>query len=60
MLVSAYPDLERVTERHGIEISATRAHGLISQLDAEQDQASAWRKTLDQATSAPLRQSAQQ
>jgi hypothetical protein len=59
-LVRDYPDFKRVTERHGIEISATRVRELIDRLDSERDQASAWRKILEQTTSTLLRQSAQQ
>jgi hypothetical protein len=59
-LVRDYPDFKRVTERHGIEISATRVRALIDRLDAERDQASAWRKIWEQTTSTLLRQSAQQ
>jgi predicted acylesterase/phospholipase RssA len=59
-LVRDYPDFKRVTERHGIEISATRVRDLIDRLDSERDQARAWRKILEQTTSTLLRQSAQQ
>ena len=59
-LARDYAEFERVCERHGVEISATRVHDVSRSLDAEQDQASAWRKILEQTTSTLLRQSAQQ
>ena len=55
-----YSQFKRVCTRHGVEISPTRVRRVIRHFEAEQEQASAWRKILEQTTSALLRQSAQQ
>jgi hypothetical protein len=48
-----------VLARHGIEISATRVRKVVRHFEAEPgENAPAWRRILEQTTSALLRQSA--
>jgi predicted acylesterase/phospholipase RssA len=57
-LAKDYRRYKEIAERHGIEISARRVRKVIKQAeDEEREQASAWRRVLEQTTSALLRQS---
>jgi NTE family protein len=56
-LAHEYTRYKRVCARHGIEISAGRVRKVISHFEAEREQTHAWRKILEQTTSALLRQS---
>jgi predicted acylesterase/phospholipase RssA len=58
-LANDYPRFKRICARHGIEISATRVRKVIEHFESEREPTSAWRKILEQTTSALLRQSAQ-
>src|SRR6266511_3514431 len=52
-------DYERyrvIAERHGIEISARRVSHVLDQVEREHEEISAWRRVLEQTTSALLRQ----
>jgi NTE family protein len=55
-----YPRFKEICARHGIEISATRVRHVVEHFEAEKESTRAWRKILEQTTSALLRQSAQQ
>jgi predicted acylesterase/phospholipase RssA len=59
-LAQDYPQFKRICARHGIEISATRVRKVVKHFEAEREKTRAWRKILEQTTSALLRQSAQQ
>jgi predicted acylesterase/phospholipase RssA len=52
-----YGKLRRVCERHGIQISATRARKVVKHFTTEKERTRAWRKILEQTTGALLRQS---
>jgi hypothetical protein len=56
-LAKDYEHLRAVTDRHGIEISATRVRRVIRHAAAEQEKTRAWRKILEQTTGTLLRQS---
>jgi hypothetical protein len=56
-LAEDYGKLRTVCERHGIEISATRVRKVVKHFAAEKERTRAWRKILEQTTSALLRQS---
>ena len=56
-LASDYEQLREVAGRHGIEISATRVRKVIRHFEVEQEKSRAWRRILEQTTSALLRQS---
>jgi NTE family protein len=58
-LASDYPRFKRICARHGIEISATRVRKVVKHFETEREQTRAWRKILEQTTSALLHQSAQ-
>jgi predicted acylesterase/phospholipase RssA len=58
-LAHDYPRFKRICARHGIEISATRVRKVVKHFEAEREKTRAWRKILEQTTSALLRQSAQ-
>ncbi len=58
-LANDYPHFKRICARHGIEISATRVRRVVKHFEAEPESTRAWRKILEQTTSALLRQSAQ-
>jgi NTE family protein len=58
-LAHDYPRFKRVCARHGIEISATRVRKVVRHFEDEREKTRAWRKILEQTTSALLRQSAQ-
>lgn len=55
-LARDYERYKRITERHGIEISARRIKHVLDQVERERDQAPAWRRVFEQTTSALLRQ----
>ncbi|HEX4106487.1 MAG TPA: patatin-like phospholipase family protein [Solirubrobacteraceae bacterium] len=55
-LAGDYERFREVTARHGIEISATRVKNVIRHFEAEKERTAAWRKILEQTTSALLRQ----
>jgi predicted acylesterase/phospholipase RssA len=55
-LASEYASFEEICKRHGIEISATRVRKVVKHFAAEQERTRAWRKILEQATPALLRQ----
>jgi NTE family protein len=59
-LAHDYPRFKQICARHGIEISATRVRKVVRHFEAERESTRAWRKILEQTTSALLRQSAQQ
>jgi NTE family protein len=58
-LANDYPRFKRICARHGIEISATRVRRVVKHFETEREKTRAWRKILEQTTSALLRQSAQ-
>ena len=59
-LANDYERYREIAERHGIEISARRVSKVIKQASEEEpEQTSAWRRVLEQTTSALLRQSGQ-
>lgn len=58
-LAADYPHFKRICARHGIEISATRVRKVVKHFEAEREPTRAWRKILEQTTSALLRQSAE-
>jgi len=58
-LAHDYQRFKRIAARHGIEISATRVRKVVKHFEAEREKTRAWRKILEQTTSALLRQSAQ-
>jgi predicted acylesterase/phospholipase RssA len=58
-LAADYEEWREVLARHGIEISATRVRKVVRHFEAEPgENAPAWRRILEQTTSALLRQSA--
>ncbi len=59
-LAQDYQRFKQITARHGIEISATRVRKVVKHFGAERESTRAWRKILEQTTSALLRQSAGQ
>ncbi len=58
-LAHEYSRYKRICARHGIEISASRVRKVVKHFEAEREQTRAWRKILEQTTSALLRQSSQ-
>jgi predicted acylesterase/phospholipase RssA len=57
-LAHDYPRFKQICARHGVDISATRVEKVIKHFQSEQERTRAWRKILEQTTSALLRQSA--
>ncbi|MGI8622736.1 MAG: patatin-like phospholipase family protein [Solirubrobacteraceae bacterium] len=57
-LASEYEHLHEVAARHGIEISATRVRKVVQHFGVERERTRAWRRILEQTTSALLRQTA--
>ena len=57
-LAADYEHLREVAGRHGINISATRVRKVVRHFAAEKEKSGAWRRILEQTTSALLRQSA--
>ena len=58
-LAHEYSRYKRICARHGIEISASRVRKVVRHFEAERERTNAWRKILEQTTSALLRQSSQ-
>jgi len=57
-LAQDYERYEEIAHRHGLEISARRVRRVVERAaEEEPEQASAWRRVLEQTTSALLRQS---
>ncbi len=56
-LAGDYDSLQEICGRHGIELSPARVRKVIEHFDAEPEKTRAWRKILEQTTSALLRQS---
>ena len=54
-LARDYDRYKEITERHGIEISGRRVRHVLDQVEREREKASAWRRVLEQTTSALLR-----
>jgi predicted acylesterase/phospholipase RssA len=59
-LAQEYSRYKRICARHGIEISASRVRKVVRHFEAEREQTHAWRKILEQTTSALLRQSSEE
>jgi NTE family protein len=59
-LANDYSSFKPICDRHGIEISPDRVRSVVEHFEAEREPTRAWRKILEQTTSALLRQSAQQ
>ncbi len=59
-LAHEYQRYKRICARHGIEISASRVRKVVRHFEAEREQTRAWRKILEQTTSALLRQSTEE
>jgi NTE family protein len=55
-LARDYDRYKAIAERHGIEISARRVRHVLDQVEREEERMSAWRRVLEQTTSALLRQ----
>jgi len=55
-LARDYDRYRAIAERHGIEISARRVRHVLEQVDRDRSKISAWRRVLEQTTSALLRQ----
>jgi len=51
-LARDYERYREIAERHGIEISARRVRHVLDQVEREREKASAWRRVLEQTTSA--------
>ncbi len=58
-LARDYDRYRSIAERHGIEISARRVRHVLDQVDRDRSKTSAWRRVLEQTTSALLRNSPQ-
>jgi hypothetical protein len=59
-LAQDYDRYKEIAERHGIEISERRVSRVVERISEEEpEQTSAWRRVLEQTTSALLRQSGQ-
>lgn len=57
-LAQDYDRYQEIAERHGLEISERRLHRVVERAaEEEPEQASAWRRVLEQTTSVLLRQS---
>ncbi len=56
-LARDYDRYKAIAERHGIEISARRVRHVLDQVEREAENLSAWRRVLEQTTSALLRSS---
>jgi NTE family protein len=54
-LARDYERYKTVAERHGIRISARRVRHVLSQVEREREQLSAWRRVLEQTTAVLLR-----
>ena len=56
-LAKDYEQFRTICAKHGIEISATRVRNVIRHFEREKEKTRAWRRILEQTTSALLRQS---
>ena len=56
-LARDYDRYKAIAERHGIEISARRVRHVLDQVERDREKLSAWRRVLEQTTSALLRSS---
>jgi NTE family protein len=56
-LARDYDRYKAIAERHGIQISARRVRHVLDQVEREDENLSAWRRVLEQTTSALLRSS---
>ena len=54
-LARDYDRYKAIAERHGIQISARRVRHVLDQVEREREHLSAWRRVLEQTTSALLR-----
>ena len=54
-LARDYDRYKSIAERHGIQISARRVRHVLEQVEREEERLSAWRRVLEQTTSALLR-----
>jgi NTE family protein len=54
-LARDYERYKSIAERHGIQISARRVRHVLEQVEGEREPQSAWRRVLEQTTSALLR-----
>jgi NTE family protein len=54
-LARDYDRYKTIAERHGIEISARRVRHVLDQVERDEQRMSAWRRVLEQTTSALLR-----
>jgi NTE family protein len=59
-LAQEYSRYKRICARHGIEISASRVRKVVKHFEADREETNAWRKILEQTTSALLRQTSQE
>jgi len=59
-LAQEYSRYKRICARHGIEISASRVRKVVKHFEGEREETNAWRKILEQTTSALLRQTSQE
>ena len=59
-LARDYDRYKAIAERHGIEISARRVRHVLDQVERDREKLSAWRRVLEQTTSALLRSSGEQ
>jgi NTE family protein len=55
-LARDYDRYREIAERHGLEISARRVRHVLDQVERDRGKLSAWRRVLEQTTSALLRQ----
>jgi len=55
-LARDYDRYKSIAERHGIQISGRRVRHVLDQVEREEERLSAWRRVLEQTTSALLRQ----
>ncbi len=55
-LARDYDRYRTIAERHGVEISARRVRHVLEQVERDRSKLSAWRRVLEQTTSALLRQ----
>lgn len=56
-LLGEFERYQEIWARHGIEISQRRVRNVVEHFEAEEEQASAWRKIMEETTGALLRQS---
>ncbi len=55
-LAHDYPSFKRICARHSVEISPSRVRKVVKHFEAEREPIRAWRKILEQTTSALVRQ----